>query len=100
MKYEQIVSDFDNHIKKSGCRYYNEFYVGITNNAEKRLFEEHRVDKSKQWWIFSPADDEDIARKVEEHYLGFGMKGGPGGGSGNGDAKYVYCYVISPYTVE
>lgn len=33
------------------------------------------------------------------HYLEFGMKGGPGG-SGKGDSKIVYCYVITPYTVE
>ncbi len=100
MTYENIVSDFDKHIKRSGCQYYNEFYVGITNDAEQRLFKKHRVDKNKQWWIFSPADNENIAREVEKHYLSFGMKGGTGGGNGNGDCKFVYCYVIAPYTIE
>ena len=100
MTYDRIVHDFDSHIRKSGCQYYNEFYIGITNDVDTRLFGQHRVNKDKQWWIFSPADNEEIARDVEKHYLEFGMKGGPGGGSGKGDSKIVYCYVITPYTVE
>lgn len=100
MTYEKIINDFDNHIKRSGCKFYNEFYIGITSDVEERLFGQHRVDRAKQWWIFSPADNENVAREVEKHYLSFGMKGGSGGGSGNGDCNIVYCYVITPYTVE
>lgn len=58
------------------------------------------MEREGQWWIYSPADTEDIACRVERHYLDFGMRGGPGGGNGDGKAIYVYCYVITRYTIE
>lgn len=100
MTYEQIIRDFDEHIRKSYRQSYGEFYIGITSNIEQRLFQEHRVDRNGQWWIYSPADSEDVARQVERHYLNFGMQGGTGGGKGDGSANYVYCYVITSYTIE
>lgn len=100
MEYNQIIKDFDAHIKKSGCSYYSDFYIGITNDVERRLFDEHRVPREGHWWIYSPADNEAVAREVEKHYLDYGMHGSFGGGKGDGTAKYVYCYVVSPNTVE
>ena len=100
MTKEEIIRDFDAHLGKSNHQYYSEFYVGITNNIESRLFGSHKVPKDNHWWIYSPADTEEIARDVERYYLEKGMRGGPGGGTGNGDAKYVYCYLVAPYTVE
>lgn len=100
MTYDNIIKEFDAHMKKSGCRYYSDFYVGITNDARRRLFDEHHVDKDHQWWIFSAADNEDIARQVEQHYLKSGMRGSFGGGKGDGSAIYVYSYVVTPKTIE
>ena len=100
MTEQAIIRDFDEHLKKSGRQYYSEFYVGITNNIEQRLFVEHKVPRSNHWWIYAPADTEAIARNIEKTYLNKGMRGGVGGGTGNGDAKYVYCYVVATYTVE
>lgn len=100
MTYDNIIKEFDAHMKKSGCRYYSDFYVGITNDARRCLFDEHHVDKDHQWWIFSAADNEDIARQVEQHYLKSGMRGSFGGGKGDGSAIYVYSYVVTPKTVE
>ena len=100
MTYDNIIKEFDAHMKKSGCRYYSDFYVGITNDARRRLFDEHHVDKDHQWWIFSAADNEDIARQVEQHYLKSGMRGSFGGGKGDGSAIYVYSNVVTPKTVE
>lgn len=100
MGYDQIINDFDAHINRSGCTCYADFYIGITNNVDRRLFEEHRVPRKGSWWIYSPADNEEIARRVERHYLDCGMHGSFGGGNGEGSATCVYCYVISPNTVE
>lgn len=101
MNYDNIINDFDNHINKSGRQYYSEFYVGITTDIKRRLFEEHKVQEQGQWWIYSPADTEEIARNVEKHYLELGMQGGPGGGTSDENAiYYVYCYVITPNTIE
>ena len=100
MTYENIIRDFDEHISKSYRESYGEFYIGITSDIENRLFVQHRVDREKQWRIYSPADTEDIAREVERHYLDLGMQGGAGGGRGDDSAIYVYCYVITSYTIE
>lgn len=100
MSQEEVIRDFDAHIKKSNRQYYSDFYVGITNDINRRLFEEHNVSRENSWWIYSPCDDEKTARKVEKHYLDMGMQGDTGGGTGKNDAKYVYCYLVTSYTVE
>lgn len=96
--YNKIVEKIDEHLRKSGKRYYSEFYIGLSNNARKRLFEEHHVDKENSWWIYVTAESPKVAREIEKHYLDLGMRGGTGGG--NEDSKMVYCYVVTPTTTE
>lgn len=94
----QIIADFDAHLQKSRKGYYSDFYIGITNDVERRLFGEHNVSKDKSWWIYSEAADKATAQAVEEYYLDKGMKGDTGGG--NEDTTFVYCYEITSTTVE
>ena len=94
----QIIADFDAHLQKSSKKYYSDFYVGITNDIERRLFTEHNVKKEGAWWIYREATDKTTAQEVEEYYLGKGMKGDTGGGTD--DSIYVYCYEIKSYTKE
>lgn len=97
----EIIKEFDERIKKSGRQFYNEFYVGITTNIEERLFTDHRVQKEGNWWMYAPADTEAIARDVEKHYLEYGMRGDTGGGTDKeGKQWFVYCYIITRYTIE
>ena len=96
--FQTIVSEIDRHLSLSGKQYYSDFYIGITQNVEQRLFHEHNVSKENSWWIYRTAINDEIARQVERHYLDLGMRGGPGGGDGN--SKIVYCYVVTPTTVE
>lgn len=98
MTYNEIINEFEKHLSKSGRRYYNEFYVGVTNDPERRMFMEHRVSKDKQWYICLTADTSNIAREVEKHYLDLGMRGAAGGGDDS--ARYIYAYTIEQYTVE
>lgn len=97
---EQIIATIDEHLKNSDRRYYRDFYIGITNDVERRLFIEHNVDKTKgaAWWIFDTANNKATAQAVEEYYLAKGMKGDTGGGTE--DSIYVYCYEITDTTVE
>lgn len=97
----KIISDFDSHIKKSGCKYYREMYIGVTTDAQKRLFDYHQVDKDKDWWVYSKADDENTAKDVENRFLKLGMRGGFDVNRNSSGATYfVYCYKITPKTVE
>lgn len=98
MKKEDIYKAFDAHLKKVGKLYYREFYCGITDDVERRLFKEHNVSKDDGTWIYGPADSVDEAREIEKHYLDFGMQGDTGGG--NEKSIYVYCYLIMQYTKE
>lgn len=94
----QIIADIDAHLQQSNKQYYHDFYIGITNNVERRLFTEHNVSKNNAWWIYREATDKVAAQKVEEYYLAKGMKGDTGGGSD--DTTYVYCYEITDATKE
>ena len=43
--YQTIVDDIMKRLEGSGKKYYSEFYIGITNNIERRLFDEHNVSR-------------------------------------------------------
>lgn len=94
----QIIADINSHLQKSSKHYYSEFYIGITNDVERRLFNEHNVSKNGGWWIYRESDSKDIAQAVEEYFLDKGMKGDTGGGTEN--SVYVYCYEITNNTME
>lgn len=96
--FETIVKEINEHLSKSGKRYYSDFYIGITNDVERRLFNEHNVSKENTWWIYRTAESSAIAREVEEHFLKLGMRGDKSGG--NDTSNIVYCYAVNPTTIE
>lgn len=95
---QQIADDINDHLKKDSAKSYSDYYIGITNDIERRLFNEHNVPKKGHWRIHSEALNKEHAQKVEEHFLAKGMKGDTGGG--NDDTTWVYCYRISNQTKE
>lgn len=95
---EEIFREIDAHLQKSAKEYYSDFYIGITNDIERRLFSEHKVSKTNGWWIWCESLDKSVAQEIEEYYLDKGMKGDTGGGQD--DSRYVYCYEITRYTEE
>jgi len=100
MIYDEIVNSINEHLSQSPKQYYKDFYIGITDNIEERLFGYHKVRKQGNWWIYCKGDTEEIARQVEKYYLDKGMKGGPGGGAGSGQTRFIYCYEITNKTQE
>ena len=94
----EIISDVESHLACSKKKYYSDFYIGITNDVDCRLFGEHNVDREHSWWIYRTAIDKAAAQVVEEHFLDKGMKGDTGGGTE--DTIYVYCYEITNSTKE
>ncbi|MCY4142141.1 MAG: hypothetical protein OXG08_00435 [Gammaproteobacteria bacterium] len=69
---------------------YSDFYVGITNDVERRLFEEHELDEQSDDYESFDFESVDLARKAERVYLNQGLKGDTGGG--NEDSSIVYIY--------
>lgn len=95
---KEIIADVEGHLACSKKQYYSDFYIGITNDVERRLFGEHNVRKVNSWWIYRTAIDKSAAQIVEEYFLGKGMRGDTGGGTE--DTIFVYCYEITETTIE
>ena len=100
MTKDAIINDIEKHLSDSVKEYYRDFYVGITNDVNRRLFTDHNVDKDNDWWIYCKADSEDIARDVEKYYLELGMKGDTGGGNPDNPPFFVYSYEISNHSKQ
>lgn len=98
MDKEAIIKEISEHIRTSGRSHYFEFYIGVTNDVERRLFDEHRVYRKGMCWIYVRADNAAIAREVERYYQDLGMRGSTGGG--DDESTYVYCYEVKPWTAE
>lgn len=96
--YQEIIDDFNDHLKYSGRKFYKDFYVGVSKDAQKRLFDEHHVNEQYSWWIYRTAKDSQTARAVEKYFLDLGMRGGDGGGDQS--SNMVYCYAVTPTTTE
>ena len=98
MKKQEIIDAIMQHLKLSPKPYYSDFYIGVTSDINERLFHAHGVPETGHWYIYRYADTEDIAREVEKYFLDLGMQGDTGGGTGDGDVRYVYCYELGPDT--
>ena len=42
----EIILDVESHLACSKKKYYSDFYIGITNDVDRRLFGEHNVKKT------------------------------------------------------
>ena len=93
MTKKEIVIEFEKYI---GIDNYSGWYVGITNDIDRRLFGEHEVIKKQDRWIWCPADSKDVAQEVEACFLDAGMDGDTGGG--NDDTTFVYAYKKNLHT--
>jgi hypothetical protein len=90
---QEIINNISNHFK--GIAYKNS-YVGVTSDANSRLFGDHNVSKDNGHWIYRSAFSDSVAREIEKHLLDAGMDGAPGGGDET--SKIVYAYKKTSYT--
>jgi hypothetical protein len=74
---EIIVMEMLEFIQKEGG-HPGTWYVGITDDPRRRLFDEHQVHYQEDAWIYRAAASEDEARRVEEYFLAYGLIGGAG----------------------
>lgn len=95
---QQVIQEIGKYILDSGIPYSN-WYVGITDDTEKRLFVDHRVDRNLFFgWIRRKCFDADMARNVEDYFVKLGTRGDTGGG--NESSVYVYAYRITNLTAQ
>ena len=92
---QEIITDIKAHVKDRGGSY-SAWYVGITEDAKRRVFDEHGVEEGKDLYIWRTAVSSTVAREIEEYFLDLGCDGGTGGG--DADAEIVYAYKKSSRT--
>ncbi len=97
MNANQIITEIINYLNIKRISIEN-CYVGITNNVERRLFEEHCVNKNSYGWIYRVSSNEEEVRIIEKYFLSLGMKGDSGGGTEN--CNTVYVYLITNDTIQ
>jgi hypothetical protein len=85
-----IVSDILSHMAKCGGPY-RTWYVGISSDPRKRLFQEHGVNEKMDSWIIRTATSSTIARAIESYFVNeIGTDGGTGGGDYSSCSVYAY----------
>jgi len=93
----QVAAEIDAHIRKCGGAY-SAWYVGIASDPRERLFAGHKVRENGDAWIHRDAGSSSAARRIEQHFLGKGCRGG--GGGGDASSRHVYAYKVTSLTKE
>ena len=91
---EIIVMDILEFIQMEGG-HPRMWYIGITDDAQRSLFDEHQVHYQSDAWIYRTASTEMEAQRVVEYFLEYGLDGGKGGRRPGFPMVYVYRKGIS-----
>lgn len=89
---QEIINNIRTYISNSNTTYPN-WHIGIAQDPEKCLFNDHNIQKENSWWIYSYTGTGNIAREIEKYFLDLGCKGGDTGGDKN--SKHIYAYKIT-----
>ena len=91
---QEIIAKLSNFIESttSSNNKRSILYVGITEEIERRLFEEHKLNKEEnRCWIFGKCSNSNVAREIESYLINkYNTDGNSGGGNDN--TYYVYVY--------
>lgn len=98
MEQDKIMQFFNNYLNNSGRRFYSDFFIGVTDDVDKSLFRDHMVSKTNSSYIYAPASTHENALAVKKYYHNLGMRTSSRRTSKL--SKMVYCYGVSPYTIE
>jgi hypothetical protein len=91
---EIIVMEMLEFIQREGG-HRKTWCVGITDDARRRLFDEHQVHYQDHAWIYRSAASEEEAQRVEEYFIEYGLDGGRGGKRPGSTMVYAYRKGVS-----
>lgn len=89
MQEQEIIQAIENRVMSAKTKDYSIWTIGITDDPVRRRTEHDNAHDNTTYWKDWRADTETMARNVEKHFLGKGMKGGTGGGE---HPTYVYIF--------
>ena len=98
MDKNRILQLFNSYLSRSGRKFYSDFFIGVTDDVDKSLFEEHLVPRDNSCYIYVPANTHENALAVKNYYRNLGMR--TSNRRTSQSSKMVYCYGVSPYTIE
>lgn len=73
------------------------WYIGVTNDPRKQLFDEHQVHYENDAWIFRTATSEGEALQVQSYFLEFGLGQSEEGWWPGACAVYAYKKQREPF---
>jgi predicted transcriptional regulator len=91
---EIIIMEMLEFIQRE-CGHPKTWYVGITDDPQGRLFDEHQVHYQNDAWIYRTAASELDAQRVQEYFLEFGLDGRKGALRSGSCKVYAYRKGIS-----
>lgn len=77
------------HVDRDGGMY-KDWYVGVANDVEARLFNDHKVNKDNSTWTYRLTNSPKIARRTRQYFLNMGFDGGIGNIDANANVVYIY----------
>lgn len=90
----EIIREIKKYATHGIGNYPNNFYIGITNNPEKKMYQELGILLSRESNEFiCQAINETHAKAVEAYFIYEGMQGDYAGRDGH--KAYVYCYRLA-----
>lgn len=93
-----VAKDIIAYIRKSNTPL-TEWYVGITEDPQARVFDEHRVNKDVDYWIYRECFTAEAARRVERCLIATYETDG-GSEEGDDASRFVYAYKKERHTRE
>jgi hypothetical protein len=65
---QQIKFEILGHIKEFGSNF-NDWFVGISSDPNKALFEQHLVDKKKDIWLYKQAVSFAACKTIQTYFI-------------------------------
>lgn len=93
-----VARDIVGYIRKTNTPL-TEWYVGIAEDPQARVFQEHGVNKDIDYWIYRECISADAARRVKQYVIAIYQTDG-GSGGGDDRSRFVYAYKKEPHTRE
>ena len=94
---QQIKFEIFGQIKEFGSQF-NEWYVGVSSDPAKALFEEHGVDRETDVWLYKQALTFTACQTVQRYFLQNLKTDGIEVSEANEDTDCVYLYKKSHRT--
>ena len=89
LPYYQVIDFLDGFIRNNSYSYF-EWFVGLAENPEKKVIEDHRINPRTDIWTYQEVPNTQDAVKIKEYFLNMGCVGGILDSSGNNCFIYIY----------